>query len=250
MRQVREDGKLPRDERGESPCGIDPRPLYSLSRSDNAAVTFADMLPSFGWRLFCREERGKQMEKKTKHQSKCLSALGFYNVADVRSIVTLGVLLAAEIILSRFLSISTPIVKIGFSFVPIAVAALMYGPIWAGLLAGMGDFLGAIIFPIGLYFPGFTLSALISGVIFGLFLYNKKASVWRTAAATALSLLICSFVLDTLWLYLINSSSEQTLAALLPSRAIKLAVMLPVEFIVVTALAKQRLVPLAARRAR
>ena len=59
MRQVREDGKLPRDERGERPCGIDPRPLYSLSRSDNAAVTFADMLPSFGWRFFCREERGK-----------------------------------------------------------------------------------------------------------------------------------------------------------------------------------------------
>lgn len=64
MRQVREDGKLPRDERGESPCGIDPRPLYSLSRSDNAAVTFADMLPSFGWRLFLSGRKGKINGKK------------------------------------------------------------------------------------------------------------------------------------------------------------------------------------------
>ena len=40
-----------------------------------------------------------------------------------------------EIVLSRFLSLSAWNVKIGFSFVPIALAAILYGP-----MAGAGEF--------------------------------------------------------------------------------------------------------------
>ena len=76
----------------------------------------------------------------------------------VRTIVYLGVLTALEIVLNRFLSINAWNIKIGFSFVPIVVAAILYGPIAAGIVAALCDFLGAILFPIGAYFPGFTES--------------------------------------------------------------------------------------------
>ena len=42
---------------------------------------------------------------------------------DTRSITALGLLVAVEIVLSRFCSINAWDLKIGFSFLPVAVAA-------------------------------------------------------------------------------------------------------------------------------
>ena len=81
----------------------------------------------------------------------------------VRTVVYLGVLTALEIVLSRFLSISAWNIKIGFSFVPIAAAAMLFGPLPAAVAAALGDLLGAILFPIGPYFPGFTVTAFLTG---------------------------------------------------------------------------------------
>lgn len=53
---------------------------------------------------------------------------------NVRMMVTLGGLVAVEIVLSRFLSINTWSFKIGFSFVPIVLAAMLY----AGIRSGSG----------------------------------------------------------------------------------------------------------------
>ena len=46
---------------------------------------------------------------------------------SISMLVTLGMLVAIEIVLSRFCSISAWNIKIGFSFVPVAVAAVLYG---------------------------------------------------------------------------------------------------------------------------
>ena len=74
------------------------------------------------------------------------------------SIALMGLLLAAEIVLSRFCSIATWNIKIGFTFIPLVLSAGLFGPIGAGVLAALADFLGAILFPIGPYFPGFTFT--------------------------------------------------------------------------------------------
>ncbi len=85
--------------------------------------------------------------------------------------LTLSALLAAlEIVLSRFLSISAWNTKIGFAFVPVALAALLLGPLNAGIVAALADFLGALLFPVGPYFPGFTLTAFLMGLCYGVFL--------------------------------------------------------------------------------
>ena len=156
---------------------------------------------------------------------------------DIKRLVTLGLLLAAEVILSRFLSIATPIVKIGFAFVPVVVTAILYGPVWSAVVAGAGDFIGAILFPIGPFFPGYTISAAISGAIFGIILYNKKPGILRSFMASSLSLLICSLILDTLWIWM--TSSTATAASLLPTRLLKFGVMLVIETVTVFAISKQ-----------
>ena len=71
---------------------------------------------------------------------------------DIRRMSYLAMMTALEIVLSRFLSINAWNLKIGFSFVPVVAAAMMFGPISAVIVAALGDFLGAILFPSGPFF--------------------------------------------------------------------------------------------------
>ena len=151
---------------------------------------------------------------------------------NARMMVTLGVLIAVEIVLSRFLSINTWSFKIGFSFVPIVLAAMLYGPVGGGVTAALGDFLGAVLFPIGPYFPGFTLTALLHGVVFGLFLYRKR-TLPRIIGAVAINQLVLSLFLNSLWISMLYGSPYQ---ALLVSRSAQCVFLLAVQVAVTGAL--------------
>ena len=50
-----------------------------------------------------------------------------------REITTLGLLVALEIVLARFCSIQAWNLRIGFSFLPIAMASIRFGPIPAAM---------------------------------------------------------------------------------------------------------------------
>ena len=91
----------------------------------------------------------------------------------IQRIVYLGLLIGAKVILTRFFSITTPIARIGIGFLPIAIGGILFGPIYAGFAAVIGDLLGSMLFPSGPFFPGFTLSAFISGLVYGCFFYKR-----------------------------------------------------------------------------
>ncbi|MDO4566303.1 MAG: ECF transporter S component, partial [Oscillospiraceae bacterium] len=62
----------------------------------------------------------------------------------IKRLCYLGLLTAMQVVLSRFLSINIPptaeyLIKIGFSFLPIGVAAILFGPLWGGACAALGD---------------------------------------------------------------------------------------------------------------
>ena len=82
-------------------------------------------------------------------------------------------LIALEVVLSRFCSINTMGLRIGFSFVPIALCAVMYGPVVAAAAYALADVLGTTLFPMGPFFPGFTLSSAMMGLVYGFFLYRR-----------------------------------------------------------------------------
>jgi len=48
---------------------------------------------------------------------------------DILKLTIVGILVAMQIVLTRILSIQTPIVRIGFSFLPLALTAKLYGPL-------------------------------------------------------------------------------------------------------------------------
>ena len=149
-------------------------------------------------------------------------------------IVMAGVLIALHVILSRFCSINAWNLKIGFAIVPIFIAACFYGPVFAGVVGALGDFMGAILFPIGAYFPGFTLTCFLTGILLGALLH-KKRNLPRILCAVLINELILGLLLNTTWISILYGSPFVPLVA---TRVIQCAIMIPVECVVLYALSK------------
>lgn len=146
-------------------------------------------------------------------------------------LVVMAFLIALEIILTRFCSINTPILRIGFGFLPVSMIGVLYGPIWAAIGYAIGDILGMMIFPSGVYFPGFTVTAVLTGFVFGFFLHNKEKITWKTVLpASLIVILVLNLCLDTLWLSIMFGDA---FIALLPTRIVKCVVMLPIHLILI-----------------
>jgi ECF transporter S component (folate family) len=121
----------------------------------------------------------------------------------VKQLVLAGLLLAAIIVLVRFLSIQTPFVRISLGFIPFALAGWLLGPVWAAVIGVASDLLGMLLFPTSSFFPGFTLSALLEGLVYGLFLFNRPVDKRFFARLLLCMLVMHIFIqlgLTTLWL--------------------------------------------------
>lgn len=149
-------------------------------------------------------------------------------------ITIMSLLIALEIILSRFCSVSAWNMKIGFNFIPVVIAALLYGPLTAGIVAGAADFLGAVLFPVGIYFPGFTITAFLTGSFYGIFLY-KKRSILRIFCSVLFSQIVFSLFLNSLWISVLYNSPYLPLLA---ARTIQCMIAGPVKFVVISILVK------------
>lgn len=155
------------------------------------------------------------------------------NKFSTRKTVFLAILIALEVIVTRLCSVNTPTMKIGFGFIVVAVTGLMYGPLCAGIQAGVSDVLGALIFPTGSYFFGFTLTAILTGIIYGLFLHNRKVSFAQICCVVIISYVCLSLCLNTYWLSILMHSP---FSALLCTRLIQAAIMIPLQIIGISAI--------------
>lgn len=150
------------------------------------------------------------------------------------TLLQVAALVAIEIVLTRFCSISAPFVKIGFGFVPIAICGMLFGPVWAGIAGGMADFIGAVAFPfVGAYFPGFTLCAALYGVVYGFFLHRKEVKWYHITMALVLNNLIISMFLSTYFIHMLYGAPYWSL---MPVRILQNAILIAVEFVVLRVL--------------
>lgn len=150
---------------------------------------------------------------------------------DTQRLIVIAFFIALEVILTRFCSINTEILRIGFGFLPVAMVAMLYGPLWAGIAYTAGDILGMMIFPTGGgYFPGFTLTAFLTGCTYGIFLYEQPKTWFRIACAVLCVCLVLNLCLDTFWLHILYG---QGFLVLLPTRIFKCAIMIPIQIILI-----------------
>lgn len=164
---------------------------------------------------------------------------GFGSGYTITELIVSAVFIALIIILTHILAIQTPFVRISLSFLPVAVFALRFSPLKAAFTAAAADIIGCLIFTPGLYFPGFTLSAFLSGLCYGLALYRRPPSLKRITIVTLAVFLLLDLLLNTLWLTLLY---QKAASAILSGRLVKVLIMLPVQvsltYLVTTRLAR------------
>lgn len=165
---------------------------------------------------------------------------------NTKKLTATAQLIALDVVLTRLLAINTQLMKIGFGFAAVALCAMLYGPWWAALAAALGDLVGALLFPTGAYFPGFTLTAACVGLIYGFCLYRRDGHWFWPILAAALNTLLVSYLCNTALISYISGTPFKTLLA---ARAVQLAVMLPVQAVVLSLLKRSKSVEKLLNRA-
>ncbi|MBQ4105615.1 MAG: folate family ECF transporter S component [Clostridia bacterium] len=157
----------------------------------------------------------------------------------VRSLTICAMMLALRVVLGYFSNISlsiTPNAKVGFAFLPIALAAMLCGPVAGMIVGGLGDVISFILMPMGGYFFGWTLNGILVGMLYGLFLY-------KTDSRFLLKLILCEvFIsfgvevpLGSLWLLIQFDKAFWVMAG---TRALKCLIAIPIETALVFAFSK------------
>ena len=128
------------------------------------------------------------------------------NPMMIRSMVLAGLLAALDIVFTRmlptvYLPPGTFLVRVGPQFLVFALAGWMLGPGWAMGMAMTSDLLGVLINATGTgqFFPGFTLTAGVSALGYGLILHRRSVTLWRAGAAAAAHMALVALPLTSLW---------------------------------------------------
>ena len=145
---------------------------------------------------------------------------------NTKKIVIIAMLVAFDVIFSRLLAFNILIAKVGLGFAAAAVCAMLYGPAWAGVCAALDDLVGALLFPTGAYFPGFTATAALTGVIYGLFLYKGRPNFKRCFLAALTNSLAVTLIINSVMIRLVYGPE---LVPLMAARSAEALVMPAIE---------------------
>lgn len=141
----------------------------------------------------------------------------------INNLVKAAMLTALSIILSRIFGIQlTQDIKISFGTLPLMLSGILFGPLLGALSGLAADLIGIMINLGGAYHPGFTLGAVLTGMVPGImFKYGKRKDI----SNKVLILLVIIFVyginhglLTPLWLTQLYGTPYKVLLA---GRAIK-----------------------------
>lgn len=152
------------------------------------------------------------------------------NKATSRHVATLavcGMMIAVDVVLARLASLNTEVSRFGLALFVVAIVARLYGPVAAMTVHGISDIIGAIVFPNGPYFPGFTVTAVLIGLIYGVMFY-RSVNWWRILVAVLGTQVVCTLCLNTLWLSILM---DKSFWVFLPGRLIQAAITTPIQLV-------------------
>jgi len=161
-------------------------------------------------------------------------------ISKLKKIALSALLISLHIVITRYLSIQTPFLRISFEVIPLLLAGMILGPKYAVLIGVVADMLGATVFATSgaPFFPGFTLNAALIGCICGLLLYETKdlpngklKFLMMLIGAEAAIFGIITLVLTPIWLSIMYDKAAQFIVvARIISKSIVIAVEVPVVF--------------------
>lgn len=164
-----------------------------------------------------------------------LFSTSYKELKNVRCLTLTAMFGAISIVLGYMTLMVGDFLKIGFTFLPNEFVFYLFGPVVGAVYGGAMDVLTFIIKPTGTFFFGFTLSAMLKGVLYGILLYRKPLSLKRILFANVLQVVFINLLLDTYWLTMLIGKG---FFVLLPLRALKAFIMLPLETVLLFTIIK------------
>lgn len=154
-------------------------------------------------------------------------SLGFRKLRVI-DIVVLGIFMSLLLILGRF-TVGVQTWRLSFGFVVTAISGLLYGPLWSSSIAALADIIGTLVSG-NVYFPGFTISAILGAVIYSYSFYAKEITWKRVIIAQLIIAIFVNAILNTYWLTILY---QTPFLSYLPIRMIKEIVMTPIQMAIV-----------------
>jgi ECF transporter S component (folate family) len=169
---------------------------------------------------------------------------------NLRALVLCAMLIGLHMVLTSVRIDLSPQLRVGVGFLTQALTGMLFGPVMGMCSGALSDVLGYLVKPGGSYFPGFTVTAIIGGLIYGLLLYDWRPQqplhaaekneiprlsrflrhilkpAGRAFLAKGLINIFCNMLLNTLWLRILYGDA---IAVLLPERIIKNLALWPFE---------------------
>ena len=148
------------------------------------------------------------------HEKKNVFVRSFHELRSLRCLVLTAMFISMNITLDLLkLRIDLPGMRIGVGFLTNASIGMLFGPVVCMLMGFCTDTLGFLLNPgsgLNTYFPGYTLTAMVAGIIWGVCLYRPGTTLpgkgerrWgfllRVLAARILITLVCNIFMNTLW---------------------------------------------------
>ncbi len=154
---------------------------------------------------------------------------------SIRCITLTAMLAAISVALGSLTVQLGEIVKIGFTFLPNEFVYYLFGPVVGVIYGAVIDILNFIVKPTGAFYFGFTLSSMLTGLIYGLILYRRPIRLPRVLLVNGIRSIFVDLLLNTFWLTQLTGNS---FIVMLPTRLIKLIIMFPIETVLLYSLIK------------
>lgn len=147
---------------------------------------------------------------------------------STKSIVLCAALIALYVAINTISLFVTQELKLGFTFLVLAVIGMQFGVVTGTLAGFLCDLMAYVIRPMGALHLGFSLTTALTVTIFALLLYRHKLSIWRIIIARIATNLLLNLFLNTIWL---SQLYGKGFFILLPTRILKNIALLPIEII-------------------
>ena len=153
----------------------------------------------------------------------------YKELKKLKTIVITALLMAIGIILGQFSIQISQSVKIGISFIATQMTANLFGPVVGGIMGGVADILKFIIKPTGPFLIGYTISAILGPVIYGVMLYKKPISFWRILLSKVVVAIFINLLLGTFWSYHYFGAAFW---AAIPAKLLQQVIQVPVQSVI------------------
>lgn len=160
------------------------------------------------------------------------------NTISTKKLVLLALMVALNVVLGRLSIQFTPEIRVSvFGFLPIALAGMLMGPVYGALTGAAGDILNFLLFThvFGPYFPGYTITALLSGLWYGYVLHDRKVNLVRAILCIVPVIVLGEMLLNSVWVYIMYN---KTFWAKLPLRLLTNVVECPIKIALVLGMNK------------